>query len=81
MSDDNITYLHDRMVTDKPIPPENVLRGALKYDFKIAIIVGQLENGEMYFASSNPNGAEVLWYLELCKCKLLDIVYDASEED
>lgn len=61
-------------VTRLPLDPEQVLTEALKFKFQSVTIVGSDESGEFYFASSLPDGPNVLWDLEIAKKKLLEIV-------
>jgi len=68
---DNVTVLP--VVTSHDIPTERVLTSALTSNLRRAIIIGEDENGDFYFASSSPDGPSVLWDLEMAKKKLLDI--------
>lgn len=58
----NITYLD--------IPIERVLDGA-KNELDEAIVIGWDKSGEVYFASSISDGAEVNWLLDKAKLALL----------
>ena len=59
-------------ITRLDIPPDHVLdrcTGKLEG----VVIIGYDKSGEEYFASSYADGGDVLWLLERCKKKLLDI--------
>jgi hypothetical protein len=71
MSDDNVVILP--VVTTIPIPVERILTQAMKADLKMCIIIGENEDGSLYFSSSEPDGGDVLWQLEKAKLALLHI--------
>lgn len=58
-------------ITRLDIPPERVL-SALP-NLESAIVIGYDKDGDEYFASSIANGGTVLWLLERCKKRLLEI--------
>lgn len=68
---DNVVILNG--VTRIPIPPERVLSGAMVQGMKLAVVIGYDADGDFYFASSEPDGAEIVWLLEMAKLKLLNI--------
>ena len=52
-------------------PPERVLKGAADADLESLIIVGRQKGGGLYFASTSPEAASVLWDLEVAKGVLM----------
>ncbi len=71
MSDDNVVILP--VVTTIPIPVERILTQAVKADLKMCIVIGEKEDGSLYFSSSEPDGGDVLWQLEKAKLALLHV--------
>lgn len=61
------------MVTSLDVPAALVLAAAMESDLSEVVILGYSPQGE-YFAASSPDGADVLWLLERCKRRLLNIV-------
>lgn len=59
--------------TRLPVPVERILEAALESKMQRCIIIGEDENGELYFASSDADGGTVLWWMEKAKKALLDI--------
>ena len=51
--------------------PDVVLKEALG-KLEAAIVIGYDKDGEAYFASSDPDGGNCLWLMELFKKRLLD---------
>jgi len=60
-------------VTRLDLPADQVLDRAVG-KLKSVVIVGELEDGSEYFASSIADGPDVLWALERAKLRLLQIV-------
>jgi hypothetical protein len=60
------------VITSLPINVDRVINAALG-KLKEVVVVGYDEDGDLYFASSEPGGPEVLWLLEKAKLALLDI--------
>ena len=58
-------------ITKLDIPPERILNGALESNLQSAVVIGFDEDGEFYFASSQADGGEVLWLLELARIGLM----------
>lgn len=71
MSDDNVVVLP--VVTRLPIPVERILARAQDVGLKMAVVVGEHEDGSLYFSSSEPDGGDVLWLLEKAKLALLQV--------
>lgn len=69
MSDDNIHVLP--MTTRLPLTPERVLSAALKEPLKRVLVIGVEEDGTEYFATSEPDGAVMLWDMERCRHRLM----------
>lgn len=59
-------------ITRLDLPPDRVLEG-LKGMMESLVILGYDKQGEMVFSSTLADGGEVLWLLEVCKKKLLDL--------
>ena len=59
-------------ITTLDIEPDKVLKGGIKAKMKVAILIGVLENDDLYFASSLGDTTKVLWLLEIAKKDLLD---------
>ena len=53
---------------------EDVLRVALEVDLSEVVICGYTEDGDEYFASSEPDGPSALWLLSRCQRALLAVV-------
>ena len=53
--------------TGNDIPPERVLEAAAKKKFQGVVVMGFLENGETYMASSYADGGTVMWLMERTK--------------
>ena len=60
-------------VTSIDIPPERVLESAISVGLTDAIVIGWDKDGDLYFASSIADGANVLWLIEKAKRELLEI--------
>ena len=60
-------------VTRLDLPAERVLAMAAEADMQGVVIIGYTSDGEEYFASTYADGGTVMWLLERCKMKLLDI--------
>jgi hypothetical protein len=58
-------------VTRLDIPVERILAGAGDADLKLCVVVGEEQDGSLYFASNKASGPEVLWALERAKQALL----------
>ena len=63
-------------ITLLDLPPDRILENAIGAMDSVVIMGYDLEGNE-YFASSISDGSDVLWLLERCKQKLLNI----DEED
>lgn len=59
------------------LDPE-ILLDAARGELANVIIIGFTHDGDEYFASSQGDGAQVLWQLERAKHKLLNVVDDMS---
>ncbi|MFT0140762.1 hypothetical protein [Alloalcanivorax xenomutans] len=73
----DVTYFNG--VTRLPLPAAQILDQAKAANLDLAIVIGYDAEGREYFASSEPDGADVLWLLERCKKALLETVDE--EED
>lgn len=68
---DNVVALN--VVTTLPVPCKRVIAAATKQKFSRVVIIGVLESGEEYFASSEADGGSVLWDMERAKHKLMQV--------
>lgn len=59
------------VVTRLDIPAETILTRSIDEDLQSAIVIGRTQDGDIYFASSMPDGPEVLWLIEKIKATLL----------
>lgn len=60
-------------VTKLDIPPTKILAKAAGAKLKEVIVVGVDGDGDFYFASSKSDAADVIFWLEMAKKKLLEI--------
>jgi hypothetical protein len=65
-------------ITRLELNPDDVLDAA-KGQLDLAIVIGVTPEGNFYFASSEPDGAEVVWWLERTKHKLMQLTDDLEE--
>ena len=61
-------------VTRHTTPVNKILATAAAARLQDIVIIGFRENGELYFASSSPDGGDCLWLLENAKYELLAAV-------
>lgn len=67
---DNVVDLN--VVTSLPVPSEKLLAKALENGVTNVVILGYDPAGDFYFASSDADGGDVLWLLEIAKKRLLE---------
>ena len=60
-------------ITPYNMVPDVMIEGAKKADLEGVIILGVDKQGEFFFSSSYADGADVLWWLEMARLKLMDI--------
>lgn len=65
----NIKFLP--VVTKLEVPVDRVIASAVDANLQDILIIGFDEQGDFYFASSNPNGPDTLWLLELARVRLM----------
>ena len=75
---DNVVYLD--MITRLDTPPERVLDNAPR-DMSGVVVMGYTADGDEYFASSYADGGEVLWIMERCKKRLMEMPETIEECD
>ena len=63
--------LRFRGLTKRDIPVEQVLEAAARTELRCVVVMGYGPDGEEYFASSMPDGADVIWLAERLKLQLL----------
>lgn len=61
------------VVTTLDVDAERVLNAALESKMKGCVVIGETEDGELYFASSWADGGDVLWWMEKAKLALLGV--------
>lgn len=67
-----------RGITTLDIPASRVLDNAPR-DMTQAVVIGYDADGGFYFASSQADGGDVLWLLELAKHKLITTAEEMAE--
>lgn len=73
MNDDNDNVVYLDGLTHLDIPPERVLKQALKEDWEGVVVIGyDKKEGNFTFRSSIADCAEVLWLLKLVEKRLLE---------
>lgn len=60
------------MLTKLDIPPDRLLINAIG-NMEDVVIIGWDKNNEFYFSSSQANGGDILWLIELAKKRLLEV--------
>lgn len=58
------------------IPTQNVFDGIQNNNLETVVVVGWTKEGNEYFASSTPNGMEIIWLLERLKYRILKDIDD-----
>lgn len=53
------------------VDPQRVLSKASDKELEDVIVIGRTQEGHLYFHASSPDGADVLWLMELTKKNLL----------
>lgn len=66
-------------ITRLDTPPEQVLGYAVEAKLTECVVIGFAEDGSFYFASSSPDGPDVLWLMERARHRLMQIT-DALED-
>lgn len=59
------------VITRLDSKPERVLNKAIEVGLESAIVIGWDKSGAFYFASSEANGANVNWLMDVAKTKIL----------
>lgn len=62
-----------RGITKLDLPPDRVLEGAAEAKLSGVVVLGYDADGNHFFSSSYADGGEVLWLLEKCKKRLLEM--------
>ena len=76
MSDKEDKVVNFSGITRLDIPPERILRGALKRDLESVVVMGWTKDGDTYFASGMADGGDVMWLMRKCEQVLLSGGYD-----
>lgn len=75
--EDNVILFNG--ITKLDLPADRILDAASKRGLANVVVIGYDENGEEYFASSFADGGTVIWLMERCKLKLLQIADEYRE--
>ena len=54
------------------IPVERIIQGAMVHPLQSLVVIGETEDGELYFASSLGKFSATLWLIELAKKTLME---------
>ena len=69
MSKDNVVYLHSKLVFKKdPVPTVCEVAGQMLKD---VVILGEAEDGTIKMMTTQPDPAEIIYYLENAKNAIL----------
>lgn len=68
MSVDNVIF--GKFITTLNTDPQRALEAAIEKRLKSVVIVGHDEDGDLYFASSQADSGEVVWYLQRAQYEL-----------
>lgn len=60
-------------ITKLDLPPDRILENNIGKDLESIVIMGYDKDGEEFFASSIADGGTVLWLIERCKLRLLNV--------
>ena len=60
-------------VTKLDLPVDRILENA-KGQMEGIVLIGFDNDGELYAASSYADGGTIMWLLEMCKQKMLDLI-------
>lgn len=60
------------MVTTLDVPVDRVLGKVPVAELSRVLVIGQRNDGELYFAASYSDGGTVLWDMEVAKRRLMD---------
>jgi len=66
----NVTDFPGVSRASTPVP--KILASAAGQRLQSVVVIGWREDGKIYFASSDSDGAEVLWLMENAKLELLE---------
>jgi hypothetical protein len=68
-----------RGITYLDLPADRILEDAMGKNLEGVVIIGFDKDGEEFFTSTYADGSTVLWLLERCKLKLLQV--EIPDED
>lgn len=68
-----------RFITSQNSSPDHALEGAAEYGLERVVIIGFDKDGEFYFASSQAESGEVLYFLERAKWELMKMEDEIRE--
>lgn len=66
-------------VTRLDLPPGRVLQRADAAGLTKVLVLGYDADGDFFFASSSPDGGDVLWLLELARIRLMALAESMAE--
>jgi hypothetical protein len=72
--------IHLPVITRLDVPVDKVLEGAMDHDLKRVIVLGENNTGEIYFASSQADGGDVMWLMECAKHALITGSFPGDDE-
>lgn len=78
MTEDNIVKFTG--LTRLELEPDAILTAALG-NLTEVVIIGTDKDGNQYFATSSPDGKNILWLLETGKYMLMDNVFSGVYDD
>lgn len=61
-------------ITKLDLPPDRILENMIGTDIDGVVLVGYRKDGSEFFCSSYADGGTVLWLLESCKKKLMEVI-------
>lgn len=67
------------VITRLPCDPQRVTDAANNTKFDRVMIIGIMEDGSEYFASSDPDGGTILWDMERARHRLMQISDEMGE--
>ena len=74
---DNVVELD--CVSSIDVPPDRILKRAQYANLTDVVVIGYDDDGQFFFASSTPEGPQVLWLMELTRTRLVQAAEDLSD--
>ena len=73
--------IHLNMVTRNDRTPDQVLDAAKDCGLTQVVVLGYDVDGHEYTASSAADGGDVMWLIERCKRRILDVASEMEAQD